>query len=152
MSRIFNRILIALLAAAVTSVFLLPESYELPANDSEEEKQLENFLPEINEIPGTLSPGALSIHFPDERPAETTAKPEILQPEPVPEGPQFINSMLFVSSVVRNGERSWFFKDKSTGRMYDLSPGAENGLWEFLSDEGDYFLLKYNETIYKVRK
>ncbi|MBN2658736.1 MAG: hypothetical protein JXR86_16895 [Spirochaetales bacterium] len=152
MSKIINRFLVLLLLAALYILFFGPEKPVPPeSSQSEIASDSDSLIPLLNE-PDGISLAGIGIHFPDalspERVEEDVPRPVLIEPA----GPVFTNEIKFVSPVVRDGHRSWFFKSALSGRIYELSPLKEAPPWSWVSEEEEYYLLKKNDTVLKVRK
>lgn len=153
MSKILNRILVITSSLLAMVLFLGLEKPVLPQiGVLELEDDIAFSIPETKETE-LLALSSLATHFPDEKTvAHVLEKIEESVAPPVDRDPRYTNELKYISYAVRDRVKSYYFKESTSGRIHQISPGSENTKWEFLSDEGDYFLLKNTGTIWKVRK
>jgi len=152
MSRVLNRVLLLSLMGALLFLWLWPKGRLLPEIDlAATTEDSENLLPVSNGYSTANLPG-LSVHFPNERKPVQEVQVVSAPIEVQETGPVFTNEIKYLSSIVKEGRQSWFFKSIGSNRLYELSPQGEVPPWAWVSEESDHFLLKKNDTLFKVRK
>lgn len=154
MNRILNRILLLLFLLSLAGLLNIPRKRDFPIVDRTikvEEADLSLPVERGSEI---IDLHRLYQYFPDEYSVPEVSieepKPEI--PESKPVEPEFTTELKFISSVVKEGRKSWFFKDVSSNRIYELSPDMESPPWTWISEENDFYSVKKKDRILKVRK
>lgn len=152
MSRFTKGILVLLAGAALAVLLMSPRERSLP--EIPEFSEMTEADEPVRSRSSLPSPSLenLPVHFPDDRIAVEPVAVEVLPVKIQPEGPQYTAELKYVSSVVKEGRKSWFFKSSGTNRIYELAPGKEASPWSWVSEEADYFLLKKNDILFKVRK
>lgn len=152
MSKVINRMLLTSLFFVTVFLFLQMDLKDKPEALFQREGYQTLSLPPLRSS-DPIELTQLAIHFPDDIKTVIPEKESIVITDEHPlREPEYTNRMIFISSAIRHGEKSYFFKSSDDGRIKELSLSKRTVVWSFVSEEEDFYLLKNNETLWKVRK